>query len=131
MIASANTMDPLHILVVEDELLIATSLEMALETHGHSVLGPAASVAEAQTVLETSQPDLALIDYRLADSTTEPLLPVLRDRAIPICVLTGYSRHQLPAAYADCHVLEKPFRMRALVDMVEQMRLREKDGDLP
>lgn len=120
--------DPLHILVVEDELLIATSLEIVLESHGHRVLGPTATVAEARNALETAQPDLALIDYRLADSTTEPLLPVLHERSIPVCVLSGYSRDQLPAAYQDCHLLEKPFRMRALIDTIETMRLQEKDG---
>lgn len=125
---NADVANPLHILIVEDELPIATSLEIALESHGHRVLGPAATVDEACKALETAQPDLALIDYRLANSTTEPLLPVLRERGIPVCVLTGYSPDQLPAAYGDCHVLEKPFRMSALMTTVETMRLQEKDG---
>ncbi|MEO8746131.1 MAG: response regulator [Rhodanobacter sp.] len=123
-----NNADPLHILVVEDELLIATSLEIALESHGHRLLGPTATVDGALKALETAQPDLALIDYRLADSTTEPLLPVLRERGIPVCVLTGYSRNQLPQAYRHCHVLEKPFRMAALMEALEIMRLHERDG---
>lgn len=59
----------LRILVVEDELLIATSLELSLEGHGHRVLGPVSIVAAAQRILQTEQPDLALIDYRLADPT--------------------------------------------------------------
>jgi DNA-binding response OmpR family regulator len=125
---NAMTGEPLHILVVEDELLIATSLEIALEGAGHRLLGPVPTVLAAREALESAQPDLALIDYRLADSTTEALLPELRDRDIPVCVLTGYSRDQLPAAYAGCHVLEKPFRMRALMETIENMRWRERDG---
>lgn len=113
----------LRILVVEDELLIATSLEMSLEGHGHSVLGPVSTVPAAQRILETAQPDLALLDYRLADSTTESLLPALRERRIPVCVLSGYGRDQLPAAYADCHCLEKPFYARELVEMIDRVGL--------
>lgn len=111
----------LRILVVEDELLIASSLEMSLEGHGHNVLGPVSTVAAALRILQTEQPDLALIDYRLADSTTEPLLPEFRKRSIPVCVLSGYGREQLPEAYADCHVLEKPFSARELVQTINRM----------
>jgi DNA-binding response OmpR family regulator len=118
----------LFVLVVEDEMLIATSLEIVLESNGHRVLGPVATVDAARAALEHAQPDLALIDYRLADSTTEPLLPDLRQRHIPACVLTGYSRDQLPESYADCHVLEKPFRMRALLEAIDVMLQQEQDG---
>lgn len=128
---SEGIAEALHILVVEDELLIAMSLEIALESNGHRVLGPVATITEAHKALQTAQPDLALIDYRLADSTTEPLLPMLRERGIPMCVLSGYSRDQLPAAYGDCHLLVKPFRMEALMTTIEIMRLREKDSRGP
>ena len=118
----------LSILVVEDELLIATSLELSLEGHGHRVLGPVSTVAAARRILETEQPDLALIDYRLADSTTEPLLPELRKRVIPVCVLSGYGRDQLPETYADCHLVEKPFYAGELVETIYRIALRNDDG---
>lgn len=118
----------LRILVVEDELLIATSLELSLEGHGHRVMGPVSTVKAALRILETEQPDLALLDYRLADSTTEPLLPELRQRGIPVCVLSGYGRDQLPEAYADCQLVEKPFYIRQLIDTIGRMGLRRR-GD--
>ncbi|MEO7050072.1 MAG: response regulator [Rhodanobacter sp.] len=114
----------LRILIVEDELLIAASLEMSLEGHGHQVLGPVATVDAARLILETERPDLALLDYRLANSTTEPLLPELRQRGIPMCVLSGYGREQLPEAYADCQLVEKPFYIRQLLDTINSMGLR-------
>ncbi|MDQ6647393.1 MAG: response regulator [Pseudomonadota bacterium] len=103
------------VMVVEDELLIAATLEMALESHGYGILGPVATVDEALTLLATSRPDMALIDYRLASTTTEALLQPLQELRVPVCVLTGYSRQQLPAGYADCAMLEKPFRMKELL----------------
>lgn len=117
----------LRILVVEDELLIAASLKIVLESHGHTVVGPAATLAAARDELNAHQPDLALLDYRVADSTTESLLPELRKRGIPACILTGYSSDQLPPAHADCQVLEKPFTMRALIETINLMR--QADGN--
>ncbi|MEO6925058.1 MAG: response regulator [Rhodanobacter sp.] len=124
----------LRILVVEDESLIAASLKIVLESHGHTVVGPAATLAAApdelaaaRDELNAHQPDLASLDYRLADSTTESLLPELRKRGIPACILTGYSSDQLPPAHADCQVLEKPFTMRALIETINLMR--QADGN--
>jgi DNA-binding response OmpR family regulator len=105
----------LNVLVVEDELMIAATLEMALESKGYRVLGPVATIDEAIGLLETVRPDLALIDYRLARTTTEALLPVLDAQRVPVCVLTGYGRAQLPVAYAGYTVLEKPFSMKDLL----------------
>ena len=120
MIETTST-SPL-VLVVEDELLIAASLEIALEGRGYRVLGPVATVDEALALLETSRPDLALIDYRLASTTTEDLVAPLQALRIPICVLTGYSPQQLPDTYAQCLVLEKPFRMNTLIDGLKRLR---------
>ncbi|HEV7779126.1 MAG TPA: response regulator [Luteibacter sp.] len=104
-----------QVLVVEDELMIAATLEMALESKGYRVLGPVATIDEAIGLLETVRPDLALIDYRLARTTTEALLPVLDAHRVPVCVLTGYGRAQLPVTYAGYTVLEKPFSMKDLL----------------
>jgi len=109
------------VLVVEDELMIATTLEFALKSQGYRVLGPVATVAEALLLLEAEQPDAALIDYRLATTTTEALLPSLDTLKIPVCVLSGYNRTQLPPAYAGYTTLEKPFRLNTLLQALEQL----------
>ena len=111
-------------LIVEDELMIASTLEITLDMHGYRVLGPAATVAEAIELMAHSRPDVALIDYRLATSTTEALLPLLDEQAIPVCVLTGYGAHQLPPAYAHYAILEKPIPMQALVSVIEEIAKR-------
>jgi DNA-binding response OmpR family regulator len=108
------------VMVVEDDMLIAATLEIALESREYRMLGPVATVEEAQRLLETSEPDIALIDYRLATTTTEKLLPSLNSRHIPICVLTGAD--ELPPTYAGCTVLKKPFRLNALLDALKEAR---------
>ncbi|MEP7186632.1 MAG: response regulator [Rhodanobacter sp.] len=110
------------VMVVEDELLIAATLEMALESRGYRLLGPVATVDDALALLATSRPDIALIDYRLASTTTEALLQPLQALRVPVCVLTGYGRQQLPEAYANCAMLEKPFRTKALLEALEHLK---------
>jgi CheY-like chemotaxis protein len=110
------------VMVVEDELLIAATLEIALESKGYKVLGPVATVDEALALLQQAKPDLAVIDYRLARTTTEALLPELTERNIPVCVLTGYNASQLPPAYAGHTILEKPFRLATLLEALDGIR---------
>ncbi|WP_158884055.1 response regulator [Rhodanobacter sp. L36] len=111
------------VMVVEDELLIAASLEMALEAKGYRILGPVATVDAALALLENSPcPDMAVIDYRLATTTTEALIPALKENRIPVCVLTGYAPSQLPTAYDHLTVLEKPFRLKTLLTALEHLR---------
>ncbi|TAL87203.1 MAG: response regulator [Rhodanobacter sp.] len=109
------------VLVVEDELLIATTLEIILEAHDYRILGPVATVEEAMALLENNRPDMALLDYRLARTTTEPLLPLLAQQCVPVCILSGYGRQQLPVSYAECALLEKPFRTAALLAALQAL----------
>ncbi|HZX70396.1 MAG TPA: response regulator [Rhodanobacter sp.] len=111
-----------QVMVVEDDMLISATLEIALESRDYRVLGPVATLEEAYQLLETSEPDIALIDYRLATSTTEDLLASLHARQVPTCVLTGLRADELPAAFASCAVLQKPFRLDALLDALKQVR---------
>src|SRR5919199_4150931 len=53
------------ILLVEDDFLIAMTMQDALEAVGYKVVGPAATVAEALRLVETRRPDLALVDITL------------------------------------------------------------------
>nr|WP_255484007.1 response regulator [Rhodanobacter sp. A1T4] len=108
-------------MVVEDELMIATTLEFALESKGYRVLGPVATVSEALALLETATPNIALIDYRLATTTTEALLPSLDSLQVSVCVLTGYNPDQLPPAYSEYTKLEKPFRLNTLMQALEKL----------
>lgn len=119
---NALTLKCPQIMVVEDDILVSAALEFALESKHCRVLGPVATLEEAHELLEASNPDFALIDYRLATTTTEELLVSLNARHIPTCVLTGAHASELPQAYAACTVLQKPFRLDALLDALKQAR---------
>lgn len=57
----------LKVLIVEDDLMIADMAEEMLVNHGYEVCGIARTVGEAVALARFHQPDLAVIDLRLAD----------------------------------------------------------------
>jgi two-component system, response regulator PdtaR len=82
----------LVVLVVEDEFLIAMDLEAMLREHGWRVLGPAATVAKALSLLEDGEmPDVALLDVNLKGETVVPVAEVLRERGVPIVLASAYN----------------------------------------
>lgn len=97
------------VLVVEDEALVAMLVEDALLDAGATVLGPAATVAEALALLERETPHVAVLDLNLAGETSTPVADALALRGIPFVVATGYGADGLPAGHASVPVLAKPY----------------------
>lgn len=60
----------MKVLIVEDELLIAMDLEMAVTKLGHEVCGIAASASDAIAQATAHQPDVTLMDIRLANGSS-------------------------------------------------------------
>ena len=58
----------MHVLIVEDDAVIAMVLADSLEDGGHEVVGPAATMAEALALCEAAAPpELAVLDIDLRD----------------------------------------------------------------
>lgn len=110
------------VMVVESDRLTSDTLEIALESREYRVLGPATSERDARELLESSTPDIALIDACLATTATDGLLASLTTRHIPVCVLTGSSADERAPILAGYAVLRKPFGLNALLVMLDQIR---------
>lgn len=105
-----------HVLIVEDEYLVAVTLAEELTDQAVVVLGPASSVQRALAVIaDAPQLDLALLDVNLGGEEVYPVADVLADRGIPFMLVTGYTRHAIPARYRQATILEKPIEMAAVV----------------
>jgi DNA-binding NtrC family response regulator len=112
--------------VVDDEALIRWSLVETLSDSGHEVVA-AKDGAEAVQAIRTAATlfDVALLDFRLPDSNDLALLSRLRHLAstMRIILMTAYSAPDVTQGAlslgAYC-VLNKPFEMRALADLVTQ-----------
>src|SRR5918993_4422464 len=79
-------------LVVEDQTIIAMSIEACLEDEGFEV-ETVTSIAQAQAWLEQAHtPKLATLDFMLKDGPATELAAELRRRGIPFVVYSGYPR---------------------------------------
>lgn len=61
-------------MLVEDEPLVAWDLEDIVVSLGHEVVGVATCLSEAVSLVEEAAPIAALIDVRLRDGFTGPLV---------------------------------------------------------
>ena len=98
----------MHVLIVEDEFLIATNFAQMLTDGGHAVTGMVGSAEKAIQMLEDRKCDVAVVDANLAGSCAAPIGAALRKRGIPFVVISGYSKQQLLAGLQDAPFLPKP-----------------------
>lgn len=91
-------------------------IEDHLDDGGFEVLGPMPSCAEALAWLRGNTPDLALIDYMLADGPCLDLARELKRRGVPFAVLSGYDERvpRADPAFAGTPWLDKPMTQEAL-----------------
>ncbi|MBC3339708.1 response regulator [Pseudomonas edaphica] len=99
----------IRVLLVEDEGAIAMLIEEMLEDLGCTVVASVAQLAKALQVANVVDVDLAILDVNLAGERVFPAARILRARNIPFLFSTGYGVSGLPAEFADCPVLHKPF----------------------
>lgn len=80
------------ILIVDDDRDICLLLKRFLTRHGYEVL-EAYSGKKALELLEGTQPDLVLCDFRLEDMEGNTLLGKIKERYlhVPVIIMTGYS----------------------------------------
>ena len=106
---------PNHVLIVEDEALVALDLTLALRDLGCIVLGPAADSAQTLALLRRQLPDAVLLDLGLQDGFALPLVEILAAASVPYVLTTGYAcaRLEHPALRHAPH-LDKPYGQEAL-----------------
>ncbi|TCU51849.1 CheY-like chemotaxis protein [Novosphingobium sp. PhB57] len=111
-----------HILVVEDEYLIADDVRMALEEAGAEVLGPVASIKDAEELISSSAMiDAALLDVNVRGEQIFAVADQLADRGVPFVFATGYDQASIPDRYRDRPCLEKPIRARQIASILSPL----------
>lgn len=108
-----------HILVVEDEYLIADDIRAALVQAGAEVVGPVPNVdAAAALISSETRIDAALLDINLAGTTVFEIADTLMARGIPFAFATGYDSWAIPDRFADVPRLEKPVKAQQISAVV-------------
>nr|WP_295926605.1 response regulator [uncultured Dyadobacter sp.] len=116
---------PIKVLIVEDDLVIANDLQDKLEAAGHEVVAISRTLPQALEAVRDVVPDVAILDIRLENSSYDGIsiaTELLKYHSFPIIYLTGHSepdtirraKETKPSAY-----LLKPYKARELVLQVE------------
>ena len=104
-----------HVLVVEDEALVAMLLETILEDMGCTPVGPAATVEEGLAMAtDTDSLDAALLDVNVAGHQVFPIAEALKTRGVPFVFSTGYGEGGLPDTWRGHPTVQKPFTEAAI-----------------
>ncbi|HEY9296257.1 MAG TPA: response regulator, partial [Phormidium sp.] len=108
-----------HILIVEDEYIVANDLQLMLEKAGYIVCGVADSVSEALQLIEKQKPDMVLLDIFLQGKRTGiDLAKDLTAAAIPFIYLSANSNQRVleeVKATQPYGFMVKPFREKDIL----------------
>jgi CheY-like chemotaxis protein len=97
------------ILIVEDQPLIALSIEDVVREFGARVVGSAARLSDALILIETASWDAVLLDVKLAQGeTVYPAAERLQAKGVPFAFLTALDG-AIDPRYLHVPVLRKPF----------------------
>jgi DNA-binding response OmpR family regulator len=110
-----------RVLVVEDEFLLACSLDEDLRSFGYSVVGPFTRLARALDASRHERFDLAVLDINLNGEMVYPLAQDLMVRGIPFLFLSGYGTANLPERFRAAPRLAKPYDPKLLLREIRRI----------
>ncbi len=112
----------LTVLLVEDQMLIAMDAEAMLADNGITDVITCGSVADALRRIETTIPDVGMLDINLGDDTSGEVAKELTRRGIPFIFATGYNdRSALLPGFEAIPTVRKPYdwqEVRAALETV-------------
>ncbi|MBM3094991.1 response regulator [Ensifer sp. T173] len=111
-----------HVLVVEDEPMIAMELVCALELQGATVVGPFAGIRQATAAIENgAKLDGAVLDLNLGGELSFSVADLLRANHIPFVFTTGYGLEDLPRRYGQIPLLAKPIDPSQVIEKLAEI----------
>lgn len=121
VVAADETVRPgaiagLKVLIVEDSLLLALELEAGLEDAGVEVIGCAAELSEALSMVERDF-DVAVLDADLNGQSVAPVAEILRSMGRPFVFATGYADKAAPMGF-DAPIVRKPYNVHQIARAV-------------
>lgn len=94
----------LRIFLIDDHMAVRQGLAMLLGQAGHRVCAQAETLAEARSLLNAAEVDLALVDLSLGEHSGLDLLPDLLACGVPALIYSMYE---------DCETIEQAFKAGA------------------
>lgn len=109
--------EPLKVLIVEDEALLAMELESLVEDAGHSVAGWATSSTEARAMVDALDADIAFVDVHLTDGPTGiDVAQYIAEKKCSMVVFMTANPKRIPENFCGAiGVIAKPYTMNGLM----------------
>jgi len=101
------------ILVLDDEPMISSIIQEWLTELRYETIGPVQSVEAALELVASTRVDAGILDVTLRGEDCYPVADMLRSRAIPFALATGYGPGGVAARYRNQPILAKPFNFEA------------------
>ncbi len=121
-------MEPLRILIADDESIRMMSLRKQLAALGHRVVAEASNGEEAVALAAATQPDLAILDIKMpVTDGIEAAQQITHARPIPIILLTAYNEAELVERAAQANIsayLMKPVAEEDLLPAITLALIR-------
>jgi DNA-binding response OmpR family regulator len=108
-----------RVLVVEDELLVAMTIEDAVVADGHECVGPASSIAGALQLLSERDCDAAILNVFIAGERIDPVCYELVRRGVPFGFATGAGDQD--GRWSDIPRIAKPYEDDVLRGLIRQL----------
>ncbi len=102
-----------RVFILEDEPIIAMTLEDMLEEMGCTLAGSAGTIEEGTRLAQSVEADVAILDVNVNGVRSEGVAAILKGRAIPYLYATGYGT-SITQGGEEAPVVSKPYDMRTL-----------------
>ncbi len=112
-----------HVMIIEDEPLIALDIETLVTDIGHTVTGIARTHSEAMDLAGRSPPGLILADIQLADGSSgiDAINDILKTFDVPVIFITAFPERLLTGDKPEpAFLITKPFRPDMVKGIISQ-----------
>src|SRR4051812_2698486 len=110
------TLSGRHVLVVEDDYVLAMDMHLTFQDVGAVVIGPVGTVRDALRLADNEDIDAAVLDINLHGEFVFAVAERLQDRGVPFVFTTGYEGDMLPDRFAHTTRHQKPVSAEAVVN---------------
>lgn len=102
-------------LIVEDEPLLAASLEATLTDLGFPSVRIFTNVSPALQFLERETPAVAFVDWKMGRDTADALIERLMALQVRTIIVTGYAESHVPLErWPKLSIVQKPYSEEAI-----------------
>lgn len=127
-------MNPLNILIADDEAIIRMDIKELLEEAGHKVVGEATNGQQAVELAKKMKPDLCIFDIKMPKMDGIAAAKIVsKEKIAPVVLLTAFSQPEIVKDATEAGVLAylvKPVQEANLFPAIEvaMSRYRELQG---